>query len=245
MAQKRHTQNIVTPLFYCFTLWLQFHLRLTASTTIVTDQNLEDIVPAPSTFFTSSTNIPQEQIISLSPMTRHVTDRFRDKNAFPNEERYKKFVDGPIYLRYEANAPYLHYSSLPIPTMTTYFNEIKRNMNNNPTGGSLSRITRLDNAMSTSTTGRQEISKRELTPNRSTRGNNIYLRAGKRSYKPSELGLSSDRSAKVMCLHDGRLWQMPPCKLMTRYFYNEVKPADSRGEYGSWNGEFGVVYGNI
>ena len=106
-------------------------------------------------FISYSTDIPREQIIDLTPVSRDLTNHLRETSKFPNEQRYAKFVKGPIYLSYETEAPYSDHSALSMPTVAAYLNEMKRNTNSNPIGGSLSRITRRDNKMSTSTGGQQ------------------------------------------------------------------------------------------
>ena len=108
-----------------------------------------------SPFIEPSIDIPKQQIIDLTPMSRDLTNHLREINPFPNEQRYGKFLRGPIYLSYERAVPYSDQSTLSIPTMASYLDEMKRNIRNKPIGGSMSRITRRDRTMSNSKTGRQ------------------------------------------------------------------------------------------
>ena len=87
-------------------------------------------------------------------MSRDLTNHLRETSKFPNEQRYAKFIKGPIYLSYETEAPYSD-SALPMPTVAASLKEMKRNLISNAIGGSLSRITKRDNKMTTSTAGQQ------------------------------------------------------------------------------------------
>ena len=94
-------------------------------------------------------------MIDLSPTALGVTNLIREVNGFPNEDRYKTFVKGPIYVGYETPVHYSGYSPIAIPKIDTNSNQIDGNTKNSLTDGSMSRITRNDNTILSSATEKQ------------------------------------------------------------------------------------------
>lgn len=83
---------------------------------------------------------------------------------------------------------------------------------------------------------REKRGEEESTQTRDTRGNNIYLRAGKRSVHPSELGLS-DKS-RIQCYYIDRLGGFATCSWLKQNSKNGIKEGMPKQEHVTWKWEW-------